>query len=133
VREGLVTVWSDRAIVAGSQWKQEILNNLEAADVIILHVSTYFMRSEYCWSKRMIRAVQRHAERSARVIPVIVRHADWERAPFAKLQALPKDAMPISSWHDQSEGWNNVAKGIRTAVEVGARRERVHETEGTLS
>jgi hypothetical protein len=117
-REGLVTVWSDRAIVPGSQWEQEILDNLEAADVIILLVSAYFMKSEYCWSKEMTRAVQRHEEGSARVVPVIVSHADWEKAPFAALQVLPKDARPISSWHDQSEGWNNVAKGIRKAVEL---------------
>jgi hypothetical protein len=62
-------------------------------------------------------AVERHNQGSACVIPVIVSHVDWLGAPFAKLQALPKDARPISSWQDQSEAWTNVAKGIRTAVE----------------
>lgn len=118
VREGLVTIWSDRAIVAGSPWEKEILDSLEAADIIILLVSAHFMKSDYCWSKEMTRAVQRHLEGSARVVPVIVSHADWEKAPFAQLQALPKDAIPISSWQDQSEGWTNVAKGIRSVVEV---------------
>jgi hypothetical protein len=69
-------------------------------------------------SFEMTRAVQRHEEGSARVIRVIASNADWQTAPFAKLQGLPKEARPISSWHDQSEGWNNVAKGIRAAAEA---------------
>jgi nucleotide-binding universal stress UspA family protein len=127
-REGLVTVWSDRAIVPGSEWEQEILSNLESADLIILMISAYFMKSDYCWSKEMTRAVERHDRNSARVIPVIVSHADWQKAPFGKLQALPKDGKPISSWHDQSEGWNNVAKGIRIAAEL-LRKERSSRSE----
>jgi len=127
-REGLVTVWSDRAISAGSEWEQEILSNLESADLIILMVSAHFMSSDYCWSKEMTRAVERHGEGTARVIPVIVSHADWQKAPFAKLQALPKDAKPISSWHDQSEGWNNVAKGIRAVAEaLRSKRTSLHQ------
>ena len=33
----------------------------------------------------------RHQRGEARVIPIILRACDWKRAPFAKLQALPKD------------------------------------------
>jgi len=42
---------------------------------------------------------------------------DWREAPFSKLQALPKDAKPVDSWSKRDEGWTDVAKGIRKAIE----------------
>ncbi|HKX33240.1 MAG TPA: hypothetical protein VJ302_36525 [Blastocatellia bacterium] len=43
----------------------------------------------------MARAMARHAEGSARVIPIILRKCDWSGAPFSKLQALPTNELPI--------------------------------------
>ena len=42
---------------------------------------------------------------------------DWQGAPFAKLQALPKDGKPVKSWTDQDEAFTDVARGIREVVE----------------
>jgi hypothetical protein len=124
IRKGSVFMDVD-SIALGRDFRQILQERLESCDLMLALIGPGWMDVKDASGNRrldspteMIRAVQRHAEGSARVIPVTFRHADWERAPFAKLQALPKDAMPISSWHDQSEGWNNVAKGIRTAVEV---------------
>jgi len=36
--------------------------------------------------------------------------------PFGRLQALPKDARPITRWQDRDEAWLDVVKGIRRAV-----------------
>jgi hypothetical protein len=51
------------------------------------------------------------------VIPIIVRPADWQWAPLDRLQALPKDARPITTWLNRDEAWLDVARGIRKAVE----------------
>ena len=56
---------------------------------------------------------QRHDAGDARVILVILRPVDWRSAPFAKLQALPKDAKPVTSWPDRDEAFTDVALGIR--------------------
>ncbi len=65
----------------------------------------------------MKRALQRHDAGDARVIPVILRPRDREGAPFASLQALPKDGQPITNWGQQDEAFTDVARGIRKAVE----------------
>ena len=65
----------------------------------------------------MTRALERHDAGDARVIPVILRSVDWRGAPFAKLQALPKDGKPVTSWSDEDEAFTDVARGIRAAVE----------------
>src|ERR1035441_9343706 len=91
-RDGLIQDWHDREITAGSEWAGQIDEHLNAADIVVLLVSPDFVASEYCYDIEMKRALERHAAGEARVVPVILRPSDWQTAPFAKLNALPKEA-----------------------------------------
>ena len=124
-RQGVITAWHDRLIGAGEEWKDEIDENLERADLILLLVSSDFIASDYCYDKEMTRALQRHDAGEARVIPVIVRDVNWSKAPFAKLQALPKDGKAVTLWPDRDCAWRNVAEGIERAAEELRQRRRV--------
>ncbi|MGB2607824.1 MAG: hypothetical protein WBC80_02545 [Isosphaeraceae bacterium] len=64
----------------------------------------------------MTRALERHDQGEARVIPVILRPVDWKGAPFGKIQSLPTDGKPVTSWNDRDEAFADVARGIRRAV-----------------
>ncbi|MBL8279061.1 MAG: toll/interleukin-1 receptor domain-containing protein [Pelomonas sp.] len=116
--EGLVDTWHDRRIVAGDQFDDAIFGQLEAADVVLLLVSSDFINSPYCYSREMTRAMERHNAGQARVIPVILRHCDWTRAPFGKLLAAPRDGRPVMSWPDRDEALADVARQVRQAVEA---------------
>ncbi|CAN93790.1 WD-repeat protein [Sorangium cellulosum So ce56] len=117
-REGLLQSWHDRRIAAGDARAGQIDKNLDEAEVILLLVSADFVASDYCFDGEMRRALERHDAGDARVIPVILRPTDWHSAPFARLQALPKDARPVTLWQDRDEAWTDVVKGIRRAVEA---------------
>ena len=117
-RQGIIAGWHDRKIGAGQEWKGAIDKNLEEAHVVLLLVSASFLASVYCWDVETRRAVERHERGESWVIPVILRPCDWHGAPFAKLQALPKDAKPVTSWANRDEAWTDVARGIRRAVEA---------------
>ena len=123
-RQGFIHDWHDRKISAGREWEGAIDANLEAANVIVLLVSSAFLASDYCYDREMKRALEKHEAGEARVIPVILRAVDWKGAPFGKLQALPKDAKPITSWTDRDEAWTDVVKGIRKAVEEAVKELR---------
>ena len=117
-RDGLIQDWHDREITAGSEWAGQIDEHLNAADIVVLLVSPDFVASEYCYDIEMKRALERHAAGEARVVPVILRPSDWQTAPFAKLNALPKDAKPVVDWPTQDpkrhdHGFLNVAAGLR--------------------
>ena len=116
-RQGVIEAWHDREISAGSEWANAINDNLEVADIILLLVSANFLASDYCYDKEMTRAMERHETREARVIPIILKPTDWNGAPFGKLQALPKNAKPVTTWQDQDEAFLNIAQGIRRVVE----------------
>jgi internalin A len=115
-RTGLISVWHDRNIEAGDDWKKQIDENLERADIILLLVSADFIASDYCYEKEMKRALDRHETGEARVIPVIVRDVNWGLAPFAKLQALPKDAKAVMEWPSKDAAWRGVSEGIERIV-----------------
>src|SRR5437899_10172103 len=76
-RQGLIHIWHDRDISAGTAWEQEIREQLNTAQIILLLVSPDFMASDYCYSIEMQRALERHKRKEARVIPVILRSIDW--------------------------------------------------------
>ncbi len=116
-RQGAISVWHDRKITPGNEWAEAIDSNITRADIILLLVSSDFIASEYCYGKEMNIALERHLRSSARVIPVILRSVDWHPAPFGKLQALPTDGKPVSTWEDKDEALTDITRGIRLVVE----------------
>jgi len=116
-RQGLIDVWYDRDISAGSDWEQEIKEQLHTAQIILLLVSPDFMDSDYINDVELKRAIERHNSGEARVIPIILRPVYWQDV-LGKLQALPTDGKPImsSSWQYQDEAFFNVTEGIRKTI-----------------
>ena len=118
-RQGVISAWHDRQIVAGSEWGSAIDTHLDSAQVILLLISPDFLNSDYCWDIEVKRAMERHEAGEARVIPVILRPVDyWQEASFGKLQALPTNAKPVTKWENQDEAFADVGRGIREAVET---------------
>ena len=111
-REGVITGWHDRKIGAGKEWQNEIDTHLNSSQIILLLVSANFIASDYCWDVEVKRAMERHETKEARVIPIILDYVDWESAPFAKLQALPKNAKPVKKWQNHDNAFLSVAEGI---------------------
>lgn len=117
-RMSLVKKWSDRQIRPGQEWDRVISDNLRTANLVVILVSVDFLNSSYCYDIEMDEALEYHDKGKLTLIPVIVGHCLWKTAPFARIQALPKDALPICSWSNQDEALVNVAEGIRTAAEA---------------
>lgn len=118
-REGLIEVWYDRDISAGTEWEAEIKQHLNTAQIVLLLVSPDFMDSDYCYGIEMKRALERRAKGEAEVIPVILRHVYWHGEPLGKLQALPKDGKPVTDpdLYNLDRAFYDVATGIRVVVE----------------
>ena len=56
------------------------------------------------------------------MIPVIIRDAKWDKAPFAKLQALPEKGKAVDLWKKKDQAWRNVADGIEKVAAESQRR-----------
>lgn len=121
-RQGLLQGWHDRDIEAGREWKTEIDDHLEEAEVILLLVSGSFLASDYCYDIEMKRALERSDAHEARTIPIILRPCDWHSTPFGKLKALPEDGKPVTEWRDRDAAWTDVVKALRKVLEGLKRR-----------
>jgi tetratricopeptide (TPR) repeat protein len=115
-RQGLISIWSDTDINAGKNWQEEIAKHLKAAHIILLLVSPDFIASDYCYSIEMKLSINRHKLNEASVIPIILRPTHWENTPFATLQALPKDAKPVTKWDTEDDALYDVVERIGNVV-----------------
>ncbi len=115
-RQGAISSWHDRRITAGSDFDQAISSELESSQIILLLVSAHFLASDYCYEREMKRAIEKHENGSAVIIPVILHPCDWHSAPFGHLRATPTDGKPVSMYANQHEAFAIVAKDVREAA-----------------
>jgi len=113
----LITDWYDHKITPGDRFHQTIHAQIEHADLILLLISADFLHSEYCYSREMRRALERHEAGTARVIPIIIRPTDWNETPFGELSPLPRNGKAVTLWTPRDKAWVNVVHGIRQAID----------------
>ncbi|OLV19379.1 AbiTii domain-containing protein [Deinococcus marmoris] len=115
-RRGLISVWHDRRISAGQDWKNQIDNNLKESDIVLLLISSDFIASDYCYDIEVDQALENHRIGKSVVIPIIVRTSLLTDSKFMHLQALPTDAKAISTWADRDEAFTVVTRGIEGVI-----------------
>jgi internalin A len=122
-RTGVISTWHDRKITGGEEWKGKIDDRFKQADLILLLVSADFVSSDYCWDIEMKMALERHEKGEAKVVPIIIRECQWHKAPFAKLEPLPKDGNAVKESPSRDRAWKTIADGIEEAsLEIRRRK-----------
>ena len=116
-RSGLLHSWHDRRIIAGADLDSQISQHLEKADVILLLLSPHFLASDYCYEREAQRALERHKEGTAIVIPVILQPCDWLSSPFRSLRATPADGKPVAKYPNFHDAFLEITHDIRAAAE----------------
>jgi parallel beta-helix repeat protein len=117
--QGLVSAWHDRKIGAGEDWREVIDEHLNVSQIILLLISSDFLASKYCIEEEMKRAMERHQSGEARVIPIILRHVNWDGLPFSDLQALPTNAEPVKdgNWKSSDAAFKDVVEGLKKVIQ----------------
>lgn len=123
-RSESIEMWYDGEILPGEAWDTAIKEHLHNADIIMLLVSSNSLASDYFYDNEMKSALARHEREEAIVVPIILRHCPWNVTELSKLQALPKDAKPITAWEDESAAYNNVFEGIHQNVQIIQKRKK---------
>lgn len=120
-RQGLIEIWYDSAISAGSNVGQIIETYLNTADIIVLLISADFLASDQCCEVEMKRALELSSKGAARIIPVLLRPSDWKELPLEQHRPLPPNGNPVSLWKNRDAALLEVAREIRKVVEELAR------------
>jgi hypothetical protein len=112
-KEGAVSAWYDRQILAGGSIDREVANELDGCEVFLALVSPDFLNSGYCYDKEMARAIERHEAGQIAIVPVILEPCDWQSSPLRQFKAIPKDGTPVSEWTNKNAAWLDVVTEIR--------------------
>ena len=112
----LISEWHDGEITAGTDWGKEIAEHLASANVILLLISPDFISSDHVNDVELKKAIERHKEGTARVIPIILRPVNWDGLAFSNLKALPLDGRPVTRWPNRDEAFLDIAKGIEKTI-----------------
>jgi hypothetical protein len=115
-RQDVISVWHDRQILAGDDWKGKIDENLDNADIVLFLISPSFLASDYCYDIEVKKAMENKASGKCQIISIIIRPCDWHSCEFSQFQAVPKDGKPVSKWENKDEAWLDVTNGIKTQI-----------------
>lgn len=103
-RQGIVKSWDDRQIDGGSDWKNDIMTAINRCNAALLFISSSFIASEFIYSVELKSLFERYEKNEIRIIPIIIRPCTWQLEKFSKLQAWPKDGIPIIQFpHNNGE------------------------------
>lgn len=129
-RKGKLEWWSEQQLIPGEEKYATLNDKLMEADLILLLISIHFLADDFCWSQQLKKAIERHDNGEAIVVPVFVRPCAWEGTPIQKLQGVPTNGKAISSWPDKHEGWTEVAREIDRALMAWYDRQQSDEAYG---
>ena len=93
------------------------MSELNKANIILLLISVDFNASDFIWDKELASAMKRHEEGTAHVVPIILRKCEWSDLPYAKLQALPRNAKPVTEYANRDEAFTEIVREITKLVD----------------
>ena len=125
-REGVLDLWTDHDITAGGEIHSTISQGLEEADIVLLLISQNFNNSEYCANVEMKRALERHEAGQCVAVPVLLRPCDWQTAPYAKFNAIPRNNRPVTEWSSHDAAFAEIVQELRELLRRRAAFARPH-------
>jgi hypothetical protein len=91
-----VEVWTDRDIVPGDLWNEDIQNSLERAQVAILMVTAAFLASPYIVSNELPRLLQAANSEGLIVFWIPVKPSSYSLTEIKHFQAAHPPSQPLS-------------------------------------
>jgi hypothetical protein len=97
IREGNLDYWDDTHIRPGDDWKQEIQNALDTAQVAVLLISADFFASDFIDETELPPLLDAAKAKGVRILPVIISASRFARNPdLARFQAVNPPSRPLN-------------------------------------
>ncbi|WP_376794538.1 tetratricopeptide repeat protein [Thermogemmatispora sp.] len=110
-QQGWLSLWHPGLLPPGSDAPRVRQRHSSQADLILLLLSPDYFADPLCQAE-LQEALARSQQRTARLVPILLRPCPWEHSPLGSLAPLPANARPLSRWHPQEEGLQAVADGL---------------------
>ncbi len=111
--ERIIDDWYDSRIQPGAQWDTAIGAALDRARLIVFVVTPELLASRYVAEVEIPKAIERERSGLCRVVPLMIRQAEWGGSPLAQFQALPGDGHWVDEASDPKSTYGRIAEGLR--------------------
>jgi TIR domain/KAP family P-loop domain len=114
---GLIRIFYDRQIPAGTDWNEALRSNLKDVALGIILLSPSWLDSEYAVQVELPVLSSRH------LIPILVRECYWKARPeISSRQIIRADDKPLSSVRraKQEQAFRSVIAAVRSALGLAA-------------
>lgn len=116
---GLVTkYWSDKNIVPGARWMDEIQNALACAKVAVMMVSPAFLASKFITDHELGPLLERADKDGVRILWIPVRASVFDATPLSKYKAVIPPSKPLAAMkaEKRDKAWVIICDEINKAV-----------------
>lgn len=117
VNSHALSCWEASRDLTAWDLEAETTKQLESARLVIVLLSADLLASE-TRMPLVQRALVRHTNKSARVVPIRVRRLDVSTTVFRALPILPPVSKSLSEYRVRDEGWLEVMKPLRKIIEL---------------
>ena len=116
---GVMEVWSDKRLVVGSDWREEIKRAIAEAKVAILLVSADFLASKFITENELPPLLDAAKAGGTVIIPVIVGASAFSASVLAHFHTANNPAKPLNGLdpHQRDVIWVDVAMRVKSALE----------------
>ncbi|OBX25569.1 hypothetical protein A9996_08985 [Gelidibacter algens] len=118
-RQGLISDWSDKKLIAGEDWDQVIKKKLDDADIVVFLVSSEFLASDYINTFEVEETLKKHHENTVQIFPIILNNCMWQQTKLNSFQAVPSyegRLKPISEWADKNKAYYTVSIELMRSI-----------------
>lgn len=131
--QNLISHWHDWEISAGMDSSETLNRFVDEAHIILLLISQPFLDSPLIHSEQIKTALERHENKQASVIPILVSSTEWMRILPNSLRAFPVNALPILQWPDRDEALSGIARSIHITINNDWALDALHQETRQLS
>ena len=109
-----IAKWEGSQVMAGYDLS-EAIQKLQAADLIIILASVNYLANDKLWNGELQQAMQRHHNKTARIVPIKIKAFNADDVPFGSIQGLPRQGVVGSP--DNDEAWTKIVNELKLVVD----------------
>lgn len=115
-RQGLIQIWDESMLLGGAELDL-IIQELLAAEIILLLFSPDLLAEDFLYSDAMKEVLAKVKQKAVQLIPILVRPSGFSDTEFSAYAAVPQRDKPITNYANKDEAWTIVVEQIKRSIQ----------------
>lgn len=109
-----IKAWSDKLILSGTKWNEEIVKALSSTKIAVFLVTPYFLASKFIQENEMNYFLEINETQNIPILWIAVSHSLYEITPLNNIQCAnnPKSPLDTLSEAEQNKEFTEISKRI---------------------